>query len=68
MPGRRLPESFWFKEDKVALDGTYEAEDLISRPAEIALDFSAALFGRAGWEAPRTLMGEDQSRYIANRR
>jgi hypothetical protein len=68
MPGRRLPGSFWFKDEVVELGGEYEPEDLISRPADIAVDLSMNLLNRAGWEASRTLISEDQSRYTASRR
>ena len=68
VPGRRLPGSFWFKDEVVDLEGEYEPEDLIGRPGDIALDLSMTLFNRAGWEAPRTLISEDQNRYAASRR
>jgi hypothetical protein len=68
MPGRRLPGSFWFKDEVVNLGGTYETDDLIGRPGDIAVDLSMALFNKAKWEAPRTLIIEDQERYTANRR
>jgi hypothetical protein len=68
MPGRRLPESYWFKDDIVSLGGEYEPKDLIARPGDIAIDLSLRLFNSAGWDAPRTLISEDQNRYTANRR
>jgi hypothetical protein len=68
MPGRRLPRSFWFKDEVVSLGGEYKPEDLISRPADIAVELSMMLFNRAGWEMPRALITEDQGRYTAYRR
>ena len=67
MPGRRLPNSHWFKDDIVRLDGSYTTEELIGRTREIAVELSIELFKLAGWDAPKSLVVEDQSRYTANR-
>jgi hypothetical protein len=67
-PGRRLPGSFWFKDDIVHLEGVYKTEELIGRPLEIATNLSIELFSNAGWEAPRSLVADDQSRYVVTRR
>jgi hypothetical protein len=68
VPGRRLPGSFWFKDDIVRLEGVYSTEELIGRPLEIATILSLELFKKTGWEAPRSLVADDQSRYTATRR
>ena len=68
VPGRRVPGSFWFKDEVVRLGGEYKPEDLIGRPGDIAVELSMTLFKIAGWDAPRTLVSEDQTRYTANRR
>lgn len=66
-PGRRLPASFWFQDESVRLEGSYKVEELIGRPREIAIQLSGDLFKRAGWDAPATLVADDQSQYTANR-
>jgi hypothetical protein len=68
MPGRRLPGSFWFKDESVRLEHIYSSEELIGRPRDIAGDLAIELFRNAGWDAPRSLVMDDQSRYTAARR
>jgi hypothetical protein len=67
VPGRRLPNSFWFKDESVRLGGLYNSEELIGRPREMAVELSIELFKRASWDAPRSLVVDDQSRYTPTR-
>jgi hypothetical protein len=67
-PSRRLPESHWFKDERVQLNQVFTREEIIARPAEIAVDLAGELFGKAGWTAPRALLIEDQGPYTQHRR
>ena len=68
MPGRRLPEVYWFKDDRIELTRALAAENLIGRSDEIAIELATDLFSRAGWNAPWAILAEDQRRYKENRR
>lgn len=67
-PDRRLPESHWFKEETVQLKQSLSRDEIIGRPAEIAIDLTIDLLGKAGWAAPRALLSDDQARYTERRR
>jgi hypothetical protein len=67
-PTRRLPEGYWFKDETVELKQDFTRDGIIARPAEIAVELSGELFGKAGWTAPRALLVEDQNRCIEHRR
>jgi hypothetical protein len=67
-PSRRLPGSYWFKEETVQLKQAFKTDDVIGRAAEIAVELTSELFSRAGWAAPGALLIEDQARYTERRR
>ena len=65
VPGRRLPDSYWFKTQRVNLEHQYGTDEIIGRSPDIAVDLSSELLRQAGWDAPRPLIVDDQSRRLA---
>lgn len=66
-PNRATQSEFRFRDERVQLARQLEAEGLTGRSKEIALDLAVELFAKAGWNAERSLLSEEQDRHISRR-
>jgi hypothetical protein len=64
-PKHRLDQEYWSRNDSIQIERSVDAEELMSRARELALDVALEIFRKFGWSNPPvSLFAEEQARML----